>query len=194
MILFSFIFDDTREKNQSPLVDEELIVKIAQGDMGSFDDFYNKTERAFYAYLLSLTKDHDMTLDLMQESYIKLISAAHLYKPMGKPLAWLFTIGRNLFYSQIKRRKREVNIDLIQTLEDDSFNFIEDLEDRIVLEGVLNLLTEEEREIVMLYAVSGLKHKEIAKHMNLKLSTELSKYHRAIKKLIIYLEERGVRP
>ena len=57
------------------------------------------------------------------------------------------------------------------------------MENRIVLEGVLSLLSDEEREIVLLYAVTGMKHKEIAECLGLKLSTTLSKYHRALKKL-----------
>ena len=68
-----------------------------------------------------------------------------------------------------------------------------DPDDRIVLEGVLSLLSEEEREIIILYAVSGMKHKEIAESLGLKLSTTLSKYHRALKKLKNYLEGGGQR-
>ena len=45
----------------------------------------------------------------------------------------------------------------------------------------------------MLYAVSGMKHKEIAESLGLKLSTTLSKYHRALKKLRTYLEGGGQR-
>ena len=44
-------------------------------------------------------------------------------------------------------------------------------------------LGEEERQIVLLHAVTGLKHREIAALLELPLSTVLSKYHRALKKL-----------
>lgn len=74
-----------------------------------------------------------------------------------------------------------------------SYSFVEDLEDRMMIKGVLNLLSEEERNIVLLYAVSGMKHKEIADSLGLKLSTVLSKYRRALKKLKEYLEEKEVR-
>lgn len=66
-----------------------------------------------------------------------------------------------------------------------------DADDRLVLEGVLEKLTEEEREIIMLYAVSGMKHREIAESLDMKLSTLLSKYHRGLKKLRSHLEEGG---
>lgn len=44
-------------------------------------------------------------------------------------------------------------------------------------------LTDEERQIVVLHAVAGFKHREIAQIMDLLLPTVLSKYNRALKKL-----------
>ena len=44
-------------------------------------------------------------------------------------------------------------------------------------------LGAEERQIVLLHAVAGLKHREIAQLLELPLSTVLSKYHRGLKKL-----------
>lgn len=67
-----------------------------------------------------------------------------------------------------------------------------DADDKIVLEGVLKRLTEEEREIVMLHAAVGMKHQEIADSLGLKLSTTLSKYRRALQKLRKYMEEKEV--
>jgi RNA polymerase sigma-70 factor (ECF subfamily) len=80
-----------------------------------------------------------------------------------------------------------------EVADDRRFSYVTDMDDRIVLEGVLSLLTEEEREIVMLHAVSGMKHKEIADGLGLNLSTTLSKYHRALKKLREYLEGKEAR-
>ena len=55
-------------------------------------------------------------------------------------------------------------------------------------------LTEEQaRRIVLLHAVTGLKHREIAQLLELPLATVLSKYHRALKKLKAQLEGDDVR-
>ena len=51
------------------------------------------------------------------------------------------------------------------------------------LQKLLEKLNEEEREVISLHVVTGLKHREIAKLLNKPLSTILSKYNRAIKKL-----------
>ena len=56
-------------------------------------------------------------------------------------------------------------------------------EDRMMLEAVLSALSDEERQIVTLHALTGLRHREIAALLGLPLPTVLSKYSRALKKL-----------
>ena len=60
---------------------------------------------------------------------------------------------------------------------------------RLVLNEALAILSDEERQIVFLYSVSGLKHREIAALLQLPLSTTLSKYRRALSKLKKQLKE-----
>lgn len=191
MILFTFVMDDgPKDSNRKEVyIDERLFKRIGANDMDALDELYKLTERTLYAYILSIVKNHDETLDLMQETYVKIMSSAHLYKPMGKPLAWMFTISKNLYYDKIRKGKREFNMDSGEIANDLNFSYITDNEDRLVLETVLKNLDEDERKIVILYAVSGLKHKEIAENIGLKLSTTLSKYHRALKKLRILLNK-----
>ena len=165
-----------------------LFKRIGNNDMDALEDLYHLTERTLYAYILSIVKNHDETLDLMQETYLKIMSSAHLYKPMGKPLAWMFTIAKNLYLSKIRKDKRIINLETKEIEDSTKFSYVTDNEDRIVLQTALDVLSEEERQIVILYAVSGLKHKEIAENIGLKLSTTLSKYHRALKKIREHLE------
>ena len=187
MLLFTFVLDDgpnPENKNTKKLyIDENLFKRIGSNDMEALEDLYNLTERTLYAYVLSIVKNHDETLELMQETYIKIMSSAHLYKPMGKPLAWMFTIAKNLYFSKIRKKNREVNMDSIDIEDDMRFSYVTDSDDKMVLETALSILTEEERQIVLLHAVSGMKHREIAESIGLKLSTTLSKYHRALKKI-----------
>jgi len=63
-----------------------------------------------------------------------------------------------------------------------------DADDRPLLQHALAGLGEEERRIVLLHAVTGMKHREIAALLELPLPTVLSKYHRALKKMRAYLE------
>ena len=56
-------------------------------------------------------------------------------------------------------------------------------EERMLLHSAVAALSEQERQIVLLYAVTGWKHREIAALLQMPLPTVLSKYHRALKKL-----------
>ena len=193
MIIFTNInFEESTANHKKELsIEEDLFEKIGNDDMEAFGELYDQTEKVMYAYILTLVKNHDDTLDILQDTYLKIKSAAHLYKPMGKPLAWMFTKAKNLYFKKVRKNKRKVDMkdEYIENSMD--ISFVPDPEDKIVLETALKVISEEEREIVIMYAVGGMKHKEIAENMDLPLSTELSKYHRALKKLKVYLERRG---
>ena len=92
---------------------EALIRRIGQDDPDAFARFYQETERALYAYTLSLTKDHHDALDIMQDTYLKVRAAAHLYEPRGKPMAWVFTIAKNLTRDRFRAQSRFQDLDWI---------------------------------------------------------------------------------
>ena len=68
------------------------------------------------------------------------------------------------------------------------FEQIMNAEDRLTLEKAFTILPENTCRIIMLHAISGMKHREIAELLNMLLSTILSKYNRGIKKLQSELE------
>ena len=173
-------------------IDDTLLVRVGQDDVMAYEELYMKTERILYSYVLSLTKHHDDALDIMHDTYIKIKSAAHLYKPMGKPMAWIFTIAKNLAMTHFNKQSRQADMgetDVENTLE---FSYVSDPIDRMVLQSALKILSEEESQIILLYAVNGLKHKEIAENLNLPQNTVISKYNRGLKKLRNFIEKEGI--
>lgn len=173
-------------------LDEELIVRIGNDDITAFEELYRLTDQTVYAFILSILKNPQDAQDIMQDTYLKIRSAAHLYKKQGKPLAWIFTIARNLCLMKLRTASRTSDTPM-EELEDSSYFASSDehhIEDRMVLQAALDILAEEDRQIVILHAVSGLKHHEIAKSLGMPLSTVLSKYNRSLKKLKKYLIEK----
>ena len=161
---------------------EALLSRIGQGDAEAFEHFYRATDRAIYAYALSLTRNHHDAQDVMMEAYLKVRSAAHLYQPGGKPMAWVFTIVKNLVRDQQRRAGRD---ELMGDCPEGELAIPESdrSHEAMVLREAMHVLSAEEREIVLLHAVSGLKHREIAGMLERPLSTVLSRYHRALGKL-----------
>ena len=81
----------------------------------------------------------------------------------------------------------------IQTIEYTARSSRRELEEILVRvaagdQDALAILGDQERKIVMLHAISGLKHREIAELLELPLATVLSKYHRALKKLRVFMK------
>ena len=103
-------------------------------------------------------------------------------------MGWLLTVTKNLARMKLRQQTRQVE------LNDEEWDAIpaDDAslspEDRQVLQTALGKLDGQERQVVLLHAVSGLKHREIAALLELPLATVLSKYHRALKKLRVQLE------
>jgi len=56
-------------------------------------------------------------------------------------------------------------------------------EDKWVIQQCMEQLPDDARQIIVLHAVGGFKHREIAELLGLPLPTVLSKYHRSIRKL-----------
>ena len=119
-------------------------------------------------------------------------TSAASYHPQGKPLAWMFTIARNLCYMKFRDQKHQADMGLDDLNGEEVGEFclpLEQMTDAIVLKAALSILKEDERQIVLLHASAGLKHREIAADLGLPLATVLSKYNRAMKKLQQYLRE-----
>ena len=66
-----------------------------------------------------------------------------------------------------------------------------DFDSRVLLEKALKILSRKEKTVLILHAVSGYKHKEIANILNLPLGTVLYEYSEAIKKLKAEILEKG---
>ena len=165
---------------------DRLITGTARGDAESFAALYRETKSAVYALALSILRSHHDAEDAMQETFLSIRAAAGEYRPAGKPMAWILTICRNHSLRRVRERQQRENELPEQWAPDE--NSLSG-EDRLLLQELLTLLTAEERQIVTLHAVGGLKHREIGALLQLPLPTVLSKYHRAMKKLRKELEQ-----
>ena len=156
----------------------ELAIRgMAKGEKQALADLYEKTHTAVYAFVVSMLKDKYRADDVFQDVYLKVYENAVSYKAQGKPMAWILTIAKNQCLMQFRKIKAE--------------DSLEDVEERLLLEAAFKQISDDERNIIVLHVLSGLKHREIAQLLELPLATVLSKYHRALKKLKGLLEENA---
>lgn len=160
---------------------DRLLLAAGQGDRAAFAGLYEAARGAVYAAALGMLRDPHAAQDLCQDAFVRIWESAPRYRSEGSPMAWMLTITRNLARMALRGAGRQ------QTLTEEEWAALpgggEPGEDALVLREALQSLDAEERQVILLHAVSGLKHREIAALMERPLSTILSKYQRGLKKL-----------
>lgn len=172
-------------------LDENLIIRMASNDGAAFRELYQQTSGVVYGFAMSILRNRHDAEDVMHDAFIKIYTSAVTYRPSGNPMAWILTIVRNLCLNKIRAGKvcEELSeYDDIAGTHIDSDHVL----DRMVLETAMNILDAEERQIVVLHAMAGFRHREIAEILDLPTGTILSKYNRAMKKMRREMEAKGV--
>ena len=145
---------------------------------------------ALYNLARWLTRDPVEAEDLVQETYLRAIRAAHQFRPGTNLRAWLFQILRNTFFTLHKRKGREpesfdpVVLDGMATERagaraDDGFAGPPDGTAGVDLTAALKRLPEEYRSVVLLADVEDMSMVEIARVMACPVGTVKSRLFRA---------------
>ena len=170
-------------KNDKIFNIDELIYGIAEGKMVCLEKLYEQVSSSVYAYALSIMKNSHAAEDVMQDTFINIVQGAKSYTSQGKPMAWIITITRNLAHMKLQRKENQ-NSSLEDFVDFASYgDQYSESDKKILINCALNELKDEDRQIVILHAMTGLKHREIAKIMDIPLSTVLTKYKRALEKM-----------
>ncbi len=175
-------FKETSEVIKSTVTDE-LILKIGEGDMEAFHTLYEAASPAVYGFALSIIKNTHDAQDILQDTFLAVHENAFGYVPSGKPMAWILTIAKNFSLEKLRKYKKEPIAQEFVIENEQAIDSLKNVEEKEAVRAMLELLDDEEKRIVMLHAAAGFKNREIAELLDMKLSTVLSKYHRAIKKL-----------
>lgn len=161
---------------------ESLLLRMSARDMSAMGELYELIKTDLYAYALSKTAKPATAEDITHDTFIQIYQNAKKYKPMGKPMAWVITIELNLIRRHFQLSGRVTQLNEAIEVEGQAES-AESTINNAHLREIFSTLEEDEREIIALHIVSGLKHREIAKLLQKPLSTVLSRYNRAIKKL-----------
>ncbi len=173
--------------SQTVVLDEKLILRMAGGDGAAFREFYTQTASIVFGFALSILRNRQDAEDVMHDAFLRIYQSASGYRPMGKPMGWTLTIVRNLCYNRFRAGRINEDIadyaDLLPAKDDD-------VTQRLVLQEALSILDFEERQIVILHALTGLKHREIAEILEMPVGTVTSKYKRSLKKMRDSMERK----
>lgn len=159
-----------------------LIRRTLEKDETAFEALYQATKYAVYSMIYAIVKDKDATEDLMQDTYLKMVKALSSYDHSTQFTTWLLTIAKRTAIDYYRKDRRLIHMD-----PSDMESIPDPLEQRsertMEAERFLKVLSDEERQIVLLKIVDRKRHKEIALLMNKPPGTIAWMYHEALIKM-----------
>jgi RNA polymerase sigma-70 factor, ECF subfamily len=141
------------------------------------------------AFAISLTGKVDQADDLVQEAILRGLSHLDSFTPGTDLQAWLFTILRNLFYTSLRKRRREVEdpdgmmAGMLSAPPEQHGRL--DLDD---LRTALGRLSVEQREALLLVGAEGMSYEEAAAICEVNIGTIKSRINRARTRLAELLD------
>lgn len=171
------------KNSKEVLLTDNLMREIADGKAGAFEQLCALTYKPLYNYIFSIVRKSELAEDLLHDTYLTLHRTIHTYTPKDKPMAWIFTIARNLCYNFLRGGNRFEPIEEADQMCASSGSQEEDCLNRQILKELMTRLSEKERTVILLNVVSGYKFREIASLLQEPLGTVLSSYRRGMNKL-----------
>jgi RNA polymerase sigma-70 factor, ECF subfamily len=144
------------------------------------------------AFAISLSGSYSVADDLVQDTLVKAWSHADSFQPGTNFRAWLVTILRNTYFSQYRKRSREVQDS--DNVHAEQIPVKGGQESSVAMQDVqkaLNMLAPEHREILLMIGITELSYEEAAQVCNIAVGTVKSRLNRARAKLAEHLGLSG---
>jgi RNA polymerase sigma-70 factor (ECF subfamily) len=177
--------------------DEEIILLYNNGEQEAFKILINRYATPLYNFSARLTNKGDAS-DIVQETFIKAWKNINRFNPLKASFkTWIFTIARNTTTDFLRKKKSLLFSDMGMDNDDDINSFsenipdenllpdeaIQKLEDNRFLNGTLEKLHQNYREVLVLHYQEEMTFEEIGKILDKPLNTVKSQHRRALMKL-----------
>jgi RNA polymerase sigma-70 factor (ECF subfamily) len=147
----------------------QLVGRLRTGDPAAFDVVHDTFNARLYNFLARLSNKRDVAEDLLEETWLRLVTHARRLRPDTRLGPWLFTVARHVHASYCRSRLVEDSHagDLIGLWPHgrpgpSPFEAMEADENGRRLAAALALLPLAYREALLLVVVEGMRHSESA--------------------------------
>jgi RNA polymerase sigma-70 factor (ECF subfamily) len=186
--------------------DEELLHKVAQGDMPALEVLYDRHASTIYNVVYRIVKDGTVAEGIMQETFLQVWQKANEFAGTGVGAAWIFRIARNKSLDQLRRNRArpvpaekpiEEHHSLFYDSDDVSLTQVEANVERTYqqdhIRTALAQIPPEQRLCLELAYFEGMSQSQIAEYTNTPLGTIKTRVRMGIQKLEHILRTYGYR-
>jgi RNA polymerase sigma factor (sigma-70 family) len=177
--------------NNQAISDQDLIGRYLAGHHHSLERLIRRHKNRVFAYILMIVKDKELSEDLFQDTFIKVINTIRSgqYKEEGKFIQWVMRIAHNLIIDHFRKAKR---IPVVENSDD--YNIfdrvripVESVEDVMITEQIhqdvkklIDYLPKEQREVLVMRHYGDMSFKDIAEVTNVSINTALGRMRYAL--------------
>ena len=146
----------------------ELVARLRAGDHAAFDAVHSEFNTRLFTFLARLARSRDVAEDLLEETWLRVVTSARRLDADTRLGPWLFTVARNLYVSYCRSRMLE---DLHMAgmiglwpggLNRSPFEETATNEFERRVEAALAELPAAHREVLLLVSIEGLRPAEAA--------------------------------
>lgn len=184
--------------------DFELIEGYRKGRLSDFELLVSRYQEQIYNYVLSLVRDRQLTDDIFQDTFVKIIKVikSGVYKDEGKFIQFAMRIAHNLVIDHFRKENR---IPVVESSSED-YNYVDNapITDPSVEQGMIvdqihsdlrkmvEMLPLEQKEVLRMRIYDDLSFKEIAEITNVSINTALGRMRYALINLRKMAESKNV--
>ncbi|MBC7898192.1 MAG: sigma-70 family RNA polymerase sigma factor [Cytophagaceae bacterium] len=178
------------------LPDADLVSLAQEGREAAYRELIRRYERPVFSLIFRMVRDREISEDLSQDTFIKVLNHIDRYRPEFKLSSWLFKIANNVAIDHLRKRQiATVSMDgsphassaaeieatqmEIASQQETALEELEAKEIGSAIERAIGSLRPEYRACIMLRHVEGRSYEEIAATLDLPLGTVKTYIHRA---------------
>ena len=185
-------------------ISDSVLVKFyIEGDERSLEMLIKRHKQRIYNFIYSKVFDRDLTEDIFQDTFIKVIRTLKLgnYNEEGKFVSWVMRIAHNLVIDHFRKNSRipkfESNndFDIFSVLKDNEID-VENkmIKDQILIEvkKIINLLPYDQKEVLVYRYYNELSFKEISEKTGVSINTSLGRMRYALINLRNIIKKQNI--
>ena len=171
--------------------DNALMSAVTEGAVSKLAILFERHHRPLYRYFISMTRDPQISEDLVQDVFFRILRYRATYDPRQSFTAWMYQIAKNANVDRIRQKRGEViEIDELSLGNREPASPGPDPETSAVqaqdvkrIRQAMELLPPEKREILVFCRFQGMKYEEIAEVLGCGVGTVKVRVYRAMRAL-----------
>jgi RNA polymerase sigma-70 factor (family 1) len=175
--------------------EQELLVKLAEGDECAFEQLYLIYSPKIYRKILQLVKQAAVAEEILQDVFVKIWERREVLDNQKSFRSFLYTIAKNLVVDLFRRAaldRRMLEKFIIDNTEFyNPFEGIDDPEEesKAIVQTALDILPPQRKKIYRLVKIEGKSYGEVAEMLGISTSTINDHVVKATKSLKVYFDQ-----